>query len=142
LNRENLWPINKRYIDAQGAAFASQLATLVGAVSTSAAENDFFFEKDVIFSAKSFQAMGEGRALAFSAGELARMAFTMLGGILAGRLRVSTLRSLLRAMKNGNAVAAHYAAFPITPEGFDEWCHKAEALWARCGSMADALQQD
>ena len=141
LSRKNLWPINKRYIDAQGAAFASQLATLVGAVATSAAENDFFFEKDVIFSAKSFQAMGEGKALAFSAGELIGMAFTMLGGILTGRLRASTLRMLLRAMKNGNTIAAHYAAFPPTPAGFDEWRQKAEALWASCGSMADALQE-
>lgn len=139
LTRENLWPINKRYIDAQGAAFASQLATLVGAVATSAAENDFFFEKDIIFSQKSFESMGEGKSLSFSAAELAAMALKMLGGVISGRLSVSTIRALLKAMGNGNKVSALYEAFPNTPEDFDAWCCRADALWASCGTMADAL---
>ena len=140
LTRENLWPINKRYIEAQGQAFASQLATLAGAVATNEKENDFFFEKDVIFSKKSFEAMGEGKALTFTAGELIGMAFKMLWGILAGRLRPSTLRALLDAMRNGGRIAAHYATYPDTPTGFETWCETAEAIWTDCGSMADALQ--
>ncbi|MDO4573343.1 MAG: NAD(P)/FAD-dependent oxidoreductase, partial [Clostridia bacterium] len=118
LSREALWPINKRYIDAQGKSFASQLATLVGAVATSAEENDFFFEKDVIFSAKTFQGLGAGETLRFSPGELLRMGFKMLGGVLGGRLRVSTIRSLLQSMSNGGRIAELYAAFPETPAGF------------------------
>ena len=34
LTKENLWPINKKYIEAQGKTYAGMLATLVGAVST------------------------------------------------------------------------------------------------------------
>ncbi len=141
LSRENLWTINKRYNDAQGKAFANQMATLVGAVATSDRENDFFFEKDVIFSKKSFEAMGEGKELRFSTGELLGMAGKMLGGILCGRLRLSTVRALLRAMQNGNRIASLYAAYPETPEGFNTWCTEANAQWMRCGSMVDALQQ-
>lgn len=141
LTRENLWSINKRYVDAQGRAFASQLATLVGAVATSAAENDFFFEKDIIFSAESFAALGEGKELAFRPGELVRMALGMLGGILAGRLRASTLGALLKAMGNGGKVSRLYACYPPAPDGFDAWRRRADALWARCGSMADALER-
>ena len=139
LTRANLWPINKRYIDAQGRAFASQMATLVGAVASSAAENDFFFEKDIIFSQKSFESMSEGKPLAFSTAELTTMALKMLGGVIAGRLRVSTIRALLKAMSNGNKVSALYEAYPETPEDFDDWCRRADAVWASCGSMADAL---
>lgn len=139
LDREHLWPINKRYNDGQGAAFASQLGTLVGAVSTNAEENDFFFEKDVIFSSKTYEAMGEGKELTFSLGELAGMAAKMLGGILTRRLRVSTVRALLRAMGNGDKLSALYKAYPDTPAGFPAWCQRADALWQQCGTMADAL---
>lgn len=139
LDREHLWPINKRYNDGQGAAFASQLGTLVGAVSTNAEENDFFFEKDVIFSSKTYEAMGEGKQLTFSLGELARMATKMMGGILTRRLRISTVRALLRAMGNGDKLSALYKAYPDTPEGFSAWCQQADALWQQCGTMADAL---
>jgi len=141
LSREKLWPINKRYVEAQGKMFASQLATLVGAVATSAEENDFFFEKNIIFSQKTFESMGSGEPLVFSAGELFGMALKMLGGVLAGRLRVSTIRSLLRAMGNGGRVEKLYEAFPETPEGFETWCAEADALWKQCGSMADALKK-
>ena len=139
LTRENLWPINKRYIDAQGRAFASQVAMLVGAVASSAAENDFFFEKDIIFSQKSFESMSEGKPLAFTTAELTTMVLKMLGGVIAGSLRISTIRALLKAMSNGNKVSALYEAYPETPEGFDDWCRRADAVWVSCGSMADAL---
>jgi predicted amino acid-binding ACT domain protein len=63
LTRERLWGINKRYVDAQGRTYAGMLATLIGAVSSSAAENDFFFRKDVVFSKKSFENMGDDKPL-------------------------------------------------------------------------------
>ncbi len=141
LSLENLWPVNKRYINAQGKAFASQLAMLPGAVATNAQENDFFFEKDIIFSRKSFQAMGEGRELAFSMGEIIRMAVKMMGGVLAGRLRISTIRALLKAMSDSGRIAALYDRFPDTPEGFEVWKREAEAAWASCGNMVEALKK-
>lgn len=136
LTRERLWSINKRYVATQGAKFASLLATLIGAVSTSAEENEFFFQQDIVFSQKSFESMGQGE-IRFSAGEIATMGAKMLWGVLTGKLRVRTIGALLRSMRNGGAVKAHYDRYPATPEGFDAWAHKADALWARIGSMAD-----
>lgn len=141
LTRENLWSINKRYVEVQGRAFAAQLATVVGAVATSARENDFFFEKDVIFSSKTFESLSLGKELQFTLGEMAAMAGKMLGGILGGRLRVSTVRALLRSMTNGNKISALYAEYPETPEGFEKWRERADAQWLKCGSMADALKK-
>lgn len=137
LTREALWPINKRYTDAQGAKFAALLATLIGAVSTSARENEFFFQKDIIFSQKSFESMGASGEIRFSTGEIVRMGIKMMGGVLTGRLRVKTIKALLRSMKNGDVIKAYYDQYPMTPEGFTEWAKQADTLWQEIGSMAD-----
>ncbi len=138
---EALWPINKAYIEAQGKAFASQLAMLVGAVATSAAENDYFFEKDIIFSSKSFDALGEGKELQFSVRELIDIAVKMIVGIIAGRLRIKTIFSLLKAMSNSNKISRLYSQYPSNLEYFDSWKVKANALWSKCGSMADHAKE-
>jgi len=137
LTRARLWPINTRYIAVQGKAFAGQLATLIGAMSSTAAENDFFFQHDVIFSDKTFAALSNGEPLTFSAGELLRMAAVMAGGVLTGKLRVSTIRSLLNGMRNGSRAEALYASYPADEPGYDAWVNRAEAFWKSCGSMAE-----
>lgn len=140
LSRENLWPVNKAYYSGQGKVYAGMLATLVGAVSTNAKENEFFFKKDIIFSEKSFAAMGEDKSLAYSGTEMAAMALKMVWGILTFRLRISTLRSLLRAMGNGNRITRLYEAYPETADGFPVWEAKAEAAWKEIPGMADVLK--
>ena len=137
LTRARLWPINTRYVAAQGKAFAGQLATLIGAMSSTAAENDFFFQHDVIFSNKTFAALSNGEPLVFSTGELLRMAAVMAGGVLTGKLRVSTIRSLLNGMQNGSRAEALYASYPADESGYDAWVIRAEAFWKSCGSMAE-----
>lgn len=140
LTRENLWPINKRYVEVQGRAFASQLATVVGAVGTSAGENDFFFQHNVIFSAETFRAMGEGKELTFGPGEMARTAAVMVLGVITGKVRIKTIRSLLKSMGDGGAVSKVYADYPETPSTFDQWVKRADAAWAACGSMAESAK--
>ncbi len=140
LTRESLWSINKRYIEVQGKIFASMLATLIGAVSTNAVENDFFFKHDVIFSKKSFESMDAGKPLTFTTGEMIGMVGKMLLGIVTGKLRIKTIRALLDSMKKGDEVTALYSAFPETVEGFEEWSKKADQHWLRVGSMADHLK--
>lgn len=141
LSLENLWPINKRYVQVQGKAFASQLAMLVGAVATNAQENDFFFRNEIIFSRKSFEAMGEGKELAFSYLDLITMAGKMLCGVLTGKLRMSTIHSLVNAMSDSNKVSRLYDRYPETPEGFAAWRREAETVWATCGSMTEAAER-
>ena len=137
LTRARLWFINTRYVSAQGKAFAGQLAMLVGALSTTAKENDFFFKHDVIFSDQTFAALSRGEPLVFSAKETLRMAGVMLRGVLAGQVRVSTIRSLLRGMRNGARAEALYADYPADESGYDAWVIRAEKFWKECGSMAE-----
>jgi hypothetical protein len=142
LTRENLWPINKKYYSGQGKVYAGMLATLVGAVGTNPRENEYFFKKDIIFSAKSFAAMGEDKGIAYSTSEMIAMAFKMVWGVLTFRVRIKTISSLLQAMKNGGIIEDLYARYPETPEGFPEWVRLAEETWAKTPKMADLYPKE
>ena len=137
LTRARLWGVNTRYVARQGKAFAAQLATLIGAMSTTAEENDFFFQHDIIFSEKTFAALSYGEPLVFSAKEILHMAAVLLGGVLGGKVRLCTIRSLLRSMRNGARAEKLYAKYPASEEEFDAWVLRAERFWKECGSMAE-----
>lgn len=140
LTRENLWSVNKAYYSGQGKVYAGMLATLAGAVATNAKENEYFFRKDIIFSEKSFAAMGEDKSLTYSGAEMAAMALKMIWGILTFRLRLSTLGSLLHAMKDGDRITRLYADYPAEAGGFPAWEARAEAAWKEIPRMADVLR--
>ena len=65
------------------------------------------------------------------------MVLVLLGGILTGKVRVSTIRALLRSMKNGAQAEKLYAEYPASEAGFDAWVLRAEKFWRACGSMAE-----
>jgi len=137
LTRETLWPINKRYIEAQGKVYAGSLAMLIGAVASSIKENDYFFRHDIIFSQKTFANMDTG--IEFPTSEMVSMGLKMIWGVITGRIKAATVASLLRAMKNSGKVVKLYTDYPETPDGFDLWAVHADNIWALCGSMAENL---
>ncbi len=141
-SRENLWPVNKRYYDGQGKVYAGMLATLVGAVATNERENEYFFRHDIIFSARSFDAMAADQSLSFSAAEMAAIAVKMLWGVVTFRIRIKTILSLLTAMGNGDTISKLYAEYPAEAAGFEAWRVRAEAAWARTPGMADIQGRD
>ncbi len=141
MSRERLWPINVDYIREQGAKFASSLATVTGAIATNEAENNFFYEKDIIFSKKSFENMNDRSEMYFSTGDIIVMAFKMLGGLITGRLRPKTIKALLDSMSNGGKIKEQYLSFPESPEGFEAWREKTDALWKEIGTIADAVPE-
>ncbi len=140
LSRADLWPVNKRYIDAQGREFAYQLAVVSEAAATSPAENDFLFRNDIVFNEKTLQAMAEGRELKLGPGEIARIGGCMALGVVTGKVRLRTIRRLLKALSDGGRISAVYADYPASPEGFGPWARRADRAWASCGSMAEAAR--
>lgn len=140
LTKERLWSINKRYIEKQGKAFASNLAMLTGAAVLNTTENEFFFRHDIIFSEKTFQNITGGVKLSLS-DILRTTAFVTLGA-MEKKIRISFLLAVARAFINGTMIASHYASFPETPGGFDEWVKKADSLWEKVGSMADVCDKE
>jgi len=140
ITRAALWPINTRYYAVQGRAFAAQLVAVTGAVGSSAKENEFFFQHNIIFSEASFRALDAGRELTFTTGQRFRMACTLLGGMLTGKVRPVTLGRLWRAMKNSERISKLYADYPQTPDSYRSWKARADALWARIPTMAEATR--
>ncbi len=141
LSREKLWPINLRYIQAQGAKFASSLATVVGAIATSEQENNFFYKNDIIFSQTSFERMNDYSEMFFTGGEIALMAVKMLWGLVTFQLRPKTVLALLKAMSNGGKIKAQYLAFPASPKDYPAWKAATDALWQEIGTIADIVPE-
>lgn len=133
--RQALWSINKRYIEVQGKEYAGLLAMLIGAIRHSADANEFFFKHDIIFSQKIFSGMEGG--VKFTVPDYVKMVFFIIVGLVTGKIRLCEIKSIINGALNGGKVAALYAEFPSTPDGFEEWVKKAEALWGKIGGMSD-----
>jgi len=133
-SRQALWGVNKRYIDAQGARFASLLALLAGVIRHSAKANEYFFRHDIVFSRKLFSGAPDGMRL--TARDYLKTLVFALAGVAAGKTRPAEVGAIVKAALAGGKIAAHYAKFPASPDGFDAWKEEADRLWARAGSMA------
>ncbi len=127
--KEALWPVNLRYYSAQGAEFAQTLSMLAGAVDCSPEENDYEFEKSIIFTGDSEEENGS-------------LLGKIIKGTLTGRLRQVTLKNLIGAAAAGSRILKHYKAYPKSPDDFAEWTKKADALWRRTRNMADDAEKD
>lgn len=142
LTKENLWDINVRYIEEQGAKFAGSLATAIGAVSTLEKENNFFYEKDIIFSESAFHHMNYHNEMAFSNKEMSKIIKTLIKGLFTKRVTIKTLKALLKSLSNGGKIKDHYLQFPKSPTGFKLWCEEADMIWEKIGSIADTIPED
>lgn len=127
--REALWHVNTRYYAAQGAEFARNLSMLAGAVDCTPEENDYEFKQSIIFKGDDEKETGG-------------LFGKILKGVLAGKLRFATLKSLAGAAQIGSKIYKHYEKFPANPDGFPEWVKEADRLWNKTRSMADEAEKD
>ncbi|MDR1586754.1 MAG: hypothetical protein LBS57_04795 [Treponema sp.] len=127
--KEAVWGVNVRYAKAQGALFAQNLAMLRGAVSCTPDENDYEFAHAIIFEDDDEKGKGN-------------LVLKLLKGLLSGGLSWKSLRELAGAAGIGGKIYKHYLAYPETPGSLAAWTRKADALWARAGSMADLAEAD
>lgn len=127
--KEALWSVNVRYYDAQGAEFAQTLSMLAGAVDCTPEENDYEFEKGIIFTNDDEDA---------DKGLLGKI----IKGTLTGKLSLAALKSLLGAAMTGGKILKHYKAYPKDPAGYAAWAQKADALWSKTRNMADDAEKD
>lgn len=139
LTRENMWQINKRYVEVQGKSFASTMAVLTGVAIIQPNETEYLFSHDVIFSKKIFAGLSGGIKL--PASEIAKTVYFVLKGIANGKLSKKLCRAVVKALKNGIKVLNLYSKFPETTDGFEDWCEEANALWSEIGSMADCCDE-
>lgn len=135
LTKENMWPINKKYIQVQGKDFDSLRPLLIGLVQSTYDEAEYLFKNDVIFSQKILGGMGND--LNFTPAELAKMVGVLLGGVATGKLRASFLSKIVKALMQNIEVAKLYDEYPETADGYFGWKAKADALWEKIGTVAD-----
>ena len=56
-------------------------------------------------------------------------------GVAKKKIRTSTVKAALAALKNAVEISNHYKQFPETEEGFSPWCAKADALYEKIGKI-------
>ncbi len=135
LTKENMWCINKRYLEEQGIAFDSLRPLLKGAVSPDFDEAEYMFKKDLIFSTKILGSGGEDMNL--TAGDVLKLVFGIAGAVAGGKIRGSVVKKIVKGLFQSVKVTKHYKAFPETPEGYWEWKKKADVIWEDVGSFAE-----
>ena len=129
VSKETLWEINKKYYEGQGAEFAQNLSLLPAVVGCTPEENDYEFEKSIIFKGDDDKDNGN-------------IMIDILKGVFAGRMKLSTLIDILKAASIGKKIFTHYRRYPRNFSGFDEWVNKANKLWAKTNSMANLAEKD
>ena len=131
-SRRALWDINRKYNRTQGAEFAMLRALLVGVVN--AANFDEFqyaFESGII----SDELLNAMNGAPLPATRILDAVKGFAGGIAKKKIRTSTVKAALAALKNAVEISNHYKRFPESEEGFSEWCTKAEALYQKIGKI-------
>ena len=132
-SQESLWQINALYHREQGALFAKNLAMLSGATACTENENDYEYQKGIIY---------ENHDENGNSTERGTMIAKLIKGLLRGKISLGTLGRLMAASSIGGKIEKHYLNYPITPLQLDEWITQADALWAKAGSMADVAEAD
>ncbi len=139
LTKENMWSINKRYIDVQGKDFDSMRPLLIGVVSPSYEEAEYLFKHDVIFSQKILG--GQGADLDLTPGDIAKMVAFITGGVATGKLKAKNVGKILKGLVRMLEITKLYEEYPETADGYFEWKKKADEKWAEIGSIADTCDE-
>lgn len=131
-SKEYLWEINKKYNETQGAEFAMLRALLVGVVNAANFDEFQYAFQSGIISDELLNAMS-GSPLPPAV--ILKAAQRFVSGICTKKIRVSTVKAALGALKNAVEISNHYKNFPASPEAFESWRRKAEAIYGRIGKI-------
>ncbi len=135
LSKENMWSINKRYMEAQGKSFDFMRPVLIGAVDINYDEAEYLFKKDIIFSEKVFANLNSG--LKITPADITSWIAGITIAIAKRKFRPSSIGKVVKGLKQALEIMSIYDAYPETPFGFEEWKKKADAKWAEIGTLAD-----
>ncbi len=119
----NLWPINVEYNSKVG-CFNNLIRTLVIALFyMSKEENDYLFEKNIIFKSDGDKEPN--------------MLFALISGRLKRRISHKSFKKLIQQYTKGNKLCNHYKAYPKHPKDYKRWMNKANKLWNNAGKVAE-----
>ena len=131
-SRFSLWGINRDYNRGQGAEFALLRALLVGVVNAADLnEYQYAFESGLV----SDELLNSMSGAQIPPSAVLKPLTAFVKGITGKKIRLSTLKAAGKAVGNAVSVFSHYKSFPDSPEGFEEWCKKADELYERIGKI-------
>ncbi len=140
LSRENLWTINKQYIDKQGSSFDSLRPMLMGFIAPDIDEAEYMFSKDLIYCKKIL--CSGGNDIDLTSKDILHILKEGIKAIITGKVKFSKFKALIDGISNGGKVTTLYKEFPETPESYFEWKQKADALWNEIGCAADLCDKE
>ena len=74
--------------------------------------------------------------------DIAKIVGGIIKGIATKNIKASTVKNLLKGLKQSGDVGKLYDSYPDTFDGFAEWKKQADALWASIGSLADTCDPE
>ena len=140
LSRDNMWSINKRYMQAQGKDFDSMRPLLMGIISPGCDEAEHLFANDIIFSQKILGNVDTGFEL--NTKDIAQIIKGVVFGIAKKDLSPATIGKIGKGLINSMKIGAHYDAYPDSPYEFYKWKSKADKLWKQIGYVADTTDPE
>ncbi len=140
LSKENLWTINKQYIEKQGIAFDSLRPMLIGFVSPDLQEAEYLFSKDLIYCKKILAS--DGQDLELTTKDIISMVTGIVKALATKKIKFVKVKAMVKGILDSGKVTNLYKEFPETPDGYFEWKTKADALWAEIGSVCDTCDKE
>lgn len=140
LSRDNMWSINKRYMQTQGKDFDSMRPLLMGIISPGCDEAEHLFANDIIFSQKILGNVDTGFEL--NTKDIAQIIKGVVSGIAKKNLSPATIGKIGKGLINSIKIGAHYDAYPDSPYEFYKWKAKADKLWKQIGYVADTTDPE
>lgn len=134
-HKKDLWEINTLYNKVQGADFCFLRAVLTKAVCAKAEEWEFFFENNIIFSEDLMNSVSTGEEIPLTPEVIGNMLKNIAKGVKKGIITKQTLKAVGGGIVLAISIKNHYLKFPEAPDGYDEWCKKADNLWQKIGKM-------
>ncbi len=133
--KEDLWEINTLYNKAQGADFCFLRAVLTKAVCAKVQEWEYFFQNDIIFSEDLMNSVSTGEEIPLTPDVISNMVKNIARGMKKGIITKETVKTMGGGIVLAINLKNHYLNFPVSPEGFTDWCKKADKIWAKVGKM-------
>ncbi len=140
LSKENLWTVNKQYIEKQGIAFDSLRPMLLGFVAPDLEEAEYLFSEDLIYSKKILASGGQDMDL--TAKDILSMVTGIIKALATKKIKFSKVKALAKGIADSGKVTSLYKEFPETPDGYFEWKARADALWEEIGSVCDTCDKE
>lgn len=124
-----LWPVNQRYLKAQGAAFLAQKALMLAKPDWDTREDEYVYITDVFRYGPQLYLSELGKPLGLTQEQQQEIRRKALEE---GKLDPAKVEQQMTATWVADAVLLHYLDYPETPDAFPAWREKADALWIHC----------